>query len=353
MIWKMYYNLACNFYNHNGHLNIPRLFRTKNGVDYDKTGKPIGNWIYYQRVAHEKGSLSMVKVLLLEKIGISWEYKKFTYTKNPWMENFRLVQIYFNKNGNTDMDIKFRTKNGIDYDPDGVALKVWLRNQTRADRFNNLSDEQKELLASVGITIIPCYLISWHKSYLLAKAYYDKHGNLNTPTDFKTKDGVNPDPDGYNLGDWVARQRHYYNKNLLTREQKKLLDAIGITKTSIEINWMKNYKLVLAYYKHYGNINIKQNFKTKNGYDYDPNGYPIGIWIRTQRQGYKGKIGTSLTPKKIKLLDKLGMVWSAFDSAWEDAFLLAKTYYNYYGDLDVPAAFRTNDEINPDPNGFT
>ena len=73
--------------------------------------------------------------------------------------------------------------------------------------------------------------------------------------------------------------------------------------------WMERYNLAKAYYEHYGNLEVLQKFKTKNGYDYDENGINLGNWISTQQKAYKG-VGTSkITEKQIKLLEDIGMVW--------------------------------------------
>ena len=66
------------------------------------------------------------------------------------------------------------------------------------------------------------------------------------------------------------------------------------------------YMLAESYFKEYGNLKIKQVFKTLNGIDYDEKGYNLGIWINTQRREYKKD---KLSKEKIELLDQIGMVW--------------------------------------------
>ena len=66
----------------------------------------------------------------------------------------------------------------------------------------------------------------WNERYQEAKCYFDAHGDLNVPVDYVS-------PSGYNLGNWVKRQR-YARQNpekscaVLTEERIAKLDAIGM-----------------------------------------------------------------------------------------------------------------------------
>ena len=74
-------------------------------------------------------------------------------------------------------------------------------------------------------------------------------------------------------------------------------------------NWLKNYNLAESYYNHYGHLNIPCSFKTTNGYEYDEQGVKLGIWIKIQRQAYKGQGTHKLTEQQIKLLEKIETKW--------------------------------------------
>ena len=66
----------------------------------------------------------------------------------------------------------------------------------------------------------------WNEGYQEAKRYFDAHGDLNVPADYVS-------PNGYNLGNWVKRQR-YTRQNpeksctVLTEERISKLDEIGM-----------------------------------------------------------------------------------------------------------------------------
>ena len=66
----------------------------------------------------------------------------------------------------------------------------------------------------------------WNEGYQEAKRYFDAHGVLNVPADHVS-------PGGYNLGNWVERQRYTHQNPekgcaVLTEERIAKLDAIGM-----------------------------------------------------------------------------------------------------------------------------
>ena len=144
--------------------------------------------------------------------------------------------------------------------------------------------------------------------YMLAELYFKEYGNLEIPSKFKTLNGTDEDENGYNLGGWLVSQRQMYKKSKLSKKREKLLEKIGMrfeTRDNDEV-WNQMYMLAESYFKEYGNLKIKQVFKTLNGIDYDEKGYNLGIWINTQRREYKKD---KLSKEKIELLDQIGMVW--------------------------------------------
>ena len=143
--------------------------------------------------------------------------------------------------------------------------------------------------------------------YMLAELYFKEYGNLEIPSKFKTLNGTDEDENGYNLGGWLVSQRQMYKKSKLSKKREKLLEKIGMrfeTRDNDEV-WNQMYMLAESYFKEYGNLKIKQVFKTLNGIDYDEKGYNLGIWINTQRREYKKD---KLSKEKIELLDQIGMV---------------------------------------------
>ena len=188
--------------------------------------------------------------------------------------------------------------------------------------------------------------MTWEDYYELAKAYYEHHGNLLIPREFKTSDGYTTDENGaVNLGHWISDQRNYYDNISFDRKQK--LQQIGFVLNVFNARWETMYKLAKIYYEHYKNLNVPQIFKTINGYEYDENGVNLGNWISAQRGKYN-----SLSDDRKEKLARINFVVQVNDYLWNNYYELAKKYYEHYGNLLIPSIFKTVNGYEIDSTGI-
>ena len=273
---------------------------------------------------------------------------------NTWELNYSLAKIYFEKYGSLEIKQNFKTLNGIDYDENGYNFGIWLTNQRQMYKKGKLSKERIELLKQIGMRFEIVYnIVDWAEMYMLAEIYFKKYGSLEIKQNFKTLNGIDYDENGYNLGWWLVRQRQMYKKSKLSKEREKLLEKIGMrfeTRDNDEV-WTRMYKLTETYFKKYGNLEIKQNFKTLNGIDYDENGYNLGQWQSCQRQMYKK---SKLSKERKDLLEKIGMRFETRDNdeVWNQMYMLAELYFKEYGNLEIPYKFKTLNGTDEDENGY-
>ena len=100
---------------------------------------------------------------------------------------------------------------------------------------------------------------SWEHYFFEASIYYAEHGDLNVPAEYVS-------PSGYNLGNWVKRQR-YTRQNpekscaVLTEERIAKLDAIGMRWEKVD---SRPHRLELAQgsKRKSENLNVSANHKT-------------------------------------------------------------------------------------------
>ena len=282
------------------------------------------------------------------------KYVRDRLRPNTWELNYSLAKIYFEKNGNLEISSKFKTLNGTDEDENGYNLGWWLVNQRQMYKKSKLSKEREELLEKIGMRFETRDNDEvWNQMYMLAELYFKEYGNLEISKKFKTLNGTDEDENGYNLGGWLVSQRQMFKKSKLSKEREKLLEKIGMrfeTRDNDEV-WTRMYKLTETYFKKYGNLEIKQNFKTLNGIDYDENGYNLGQWQSWQRKMYKK---SKLSKERKDLLEKIGMHFETRDNdeVWNQMYMLAELYFKEYGNLEIPYKFKTLNGTDEDENGY-
>lgn len=169
---------------------------------------------------------------------------------------------------------------------------------------------------------------SWEHYFSEASIYYAEHGNLNIPKRYTT-------PAGLSLGAWLATQRRVragQTAGNLTKQQIARLDSIGMCwENQKGAAWQRSIRAAEKYRAAYGNLQVPAKY-------IDPDGYPLGQWIIKIRQR---QAGGHLKEERIRQLDALGMVWSALDTKWEEAYALAAAYAEENGNLDIPKFYTT------------
>lgn len=197
--WHNKFEYAKVYFENHGNLLVPISFKTNDGFTYDENGViNLGKWISNQRSVFS--NLSKERQQLLNSIGFV-----IGVFDVKWLKNYELAKAYYEHFGNLNVPVTFRTNNGFSIDEEGVTnLGYWVNNQRI--KFSTLSQEQQELLNSIGFILDPNEE-KWLKYYELAKRYYEHYGNLQIPRDFITRNGISFDADGEKLGIWIGRQR--------------------------------------------------------------------------------------------------------------------------------------------------
>ena len=94
--------------------------------------------------------------------------------------------------------------------------------------------------------------------------------------------------------------------------------------------WDLWYGEACAYYLKHGDLKVPRRYVTDTGMQ-------LGVWIQTQRAIYGGTGKGELPPERVEALNAIGMVWgNLLDTLWNDAWELAREYYQVNGNLLVP-----------------
>ena len=229
-----------------------------------------------------------------------------------WDMYYASAKQYYKENGNLEVPARYITE-------EGYALGSWLNNQKAIRKgtiVGKLTEDQIQKLDSIGM-IWDSLDYFWEQNFRLAKEYYLAHGNLDIPTNFKSKDGKH-------LGNWILRQRQLYKSNSLTDEQIKKLDSIGMDwMDRVDRVWENGFIEAKNYSEEYGNLSVPKNYRSNTD-------FPLGIWIQRQRSLYKNN---KISEDRFKRLTDVGMNWNPDN--WESRFNLVKQYYEEHGNINI------------------
>lgn len=373
--WVNAYESAKEYYRKNGNLLIPSSYQTK-------TGFSLGQWVHNQRKTFSRGVLDENRQELLNKIGMVWD------TLDPWIFRYNLIKKYYEQNGNIDI-----SQNVV---VDGVWIGKWISAQKKLYASGkNLSKEQRELLEKLPLEQVNQKNKAWYAAYNDALEYYKKHNNLQVSSGFKGTSGII-------LADWLVRQRSARKHNKLTDEQIKLLDEIEFVWT-VESAWDEGYRHAREYFEIHQSLTMKKSYKCEDGYAlgiwvfnyrnaYNKKKSPVSIskkqvqmleeigmewapettwdkrfadiqryfvlnnklpdlnsendfekklyqWLNNQRKSYR--LGY-LKEYQIEKLSEIGITedWLVPPTPFEKGYIVAKDYYETYGNLNVPSNFQ-------------
>lgn len=229
-----------------------------------------------------------------------------------WDMYYASAKQYYKENGNLVVPARYITE-------EGYALGSWLNNQKAIRKgtiVGKLTEDQIQKLDSIGM-IWDSLDYFWEQNFKSAKEYYLTYGNLDIPTNYKSKDGKH-------LGNWILRQRQLYKSNSLTDEQVKKLDSIGMDwMDRVDRVWENGFMEAKNYSEEYGNLSVPKNYRSNTD-------FPLGIWIQRQRSLYKNN---KISEDRIKRLTDVGMNWNSDN--WEARFNLVKQYYEEHGNINI------------------
>ena len=238
---------------------------------------------------------------------------------SSWNHYFSEASIYYAEHGSLNIPKRYTT-------PAGLSLGEWLTTQRRVRAGQipgNLTEQQIARLDSIGMEWGNRREIAWQHGFEVAKKYHDTYGNRMVP-------GKYTDPDGYPLGQWIAKTRQQKLNGRLKEERIVQLDEIGMVWNIFDAKWEKAFALAAAYYEENGNLNIPRSYETATG-------ERPGLWLASQQWAYpKGK----LTDEQVERLNRIGMYWgNCNDRQWNEGYQEAKRYFDAHGDLNVPAEY--------------
>ena len=244
------------------------------------------------------------QIARLDLLGMIWENK---YEKQ-WSNTFQALCNYYRNNSNFDIPIAYQTESGI-------KLGAWIRHQRDEYEKGKLSEERIKKLRAIGFTLEKSD--PWKEKFLLAKSYFEEHGDLNIPKDYIVGD--------FQLGVWLRQQKSRYKSGNMPNEHFELLTSIGM-------DWENALKKRVTDSYETGFQHL-ETFLTEHSVDSIMNntvcddGYRLGNWIANCKTKYrKGK----LSQKHISHFEQLGITLEKSDP-WEERYQEVKAFLEKNG----------------------
>ena len=315
--WEHYFSEASIYYAEHGNLNIPKRYTTPAGLS-------LGEWLTTQRrvrAGQIPGNLTEQQIARLDGIGMEWGNRNDA----AWERGLEEARKFREQFGNLQVPAKYKTK-------EGYLLGKWINNARKRRNEGKLTKERIRQLDQLGMTW-SVFDVRWEQGYALAINYAAEHGDLNVPVNYTTEEGEK-------LGAWIFNQRMAYTKEMLSQDQIDRLEKIGIYwGNRNDRQWNEVYGAAKRYFEANGNLDIPVAYVS-------PEGYALGKWVRRQQYAHRNpeKSNAVLSPQRIALLNAIGMQWEKTD-AWQHRYELAQEYKKEYGNLEIPAKYKTAEGI--------
>ena len=263
--WEKNYRACAQYYAEHGNLDIPTKYVSPEGLR-------VGEWLRRQRALRKNaGALSVEQIERLDAIGMDW----LDCFERAWEIGFAHAEQYRKEHGDLDVPATYVCE-------DGFVLGKWLGRHKKVNGRSGirLTPERCERLKALGFRFGE-EEDPWMVRYRLARAYYEKHGDLDIPADYVE--------DGIWLHKWLNEQRHIAagrrGEKRLTGEQLRLLRAISFDgETRRGRNWEAQYEEARSFYRKNGHLAVPDGYVGTNQKRLD-------VWVRNQRRAIRmGKL---------------------------------------------------------------
>ncbi|TKG95104.1 hypothetical protein EYV94_10340 [Puteibacter caeruleilacunae] len=268
--WLTWYNHLIDYYNENGHANVPMSTMTH---------ATLKEWIRRNQRRYSKGKLDSNKEELLQILGISYRIPK---PEEHWEEMYARLVKYKAEVGNVRITRTNKDK----------ELFHWISGQRYRYWKGKLEVSKIMRLKQVGVNMRHKTLNLWEEKYSQLVEFKKKHGHLYVCRTL----GASSE-----LVEFARTQRRA--KDNMSNERKKLLNKIDfmwkidptirdrILKERKYKQWLVRYDELKAYKKRYGTSYISPKSEKHKS---------LSLWITKQRR--KRDV---LEPKKIRLLKEV------------------------------------------------
>lgn len=249
---------------------------------------------------------------------------------SAWDTYYTAARQWYQEKGNLRIPKSYVTSTGL-------TLGSWIQTQRRVYSgavTGGLTEEKVRKLNEIGM-IWDARDQSWNNALAELQTYFNEHGNLDIKARYET-------PDGFKLGRWVCNLRtKVRTKGLdqaLIPEQQQQLAELGMIWDRNSEKWEDYFEAAENYYKTHGNLDVMTKYVTENG-------LPLGRWLSeiSHQACGENQDQISLSEEQLKRLRSIGFRQEKkTDRQWNEKYMLARNYYETYGNLNIPLSYSIN-----------
>jgi len=194
--WERYYQLLCQFYEREGHCNVP--------TRHEEDGIKLGIWLNNQRELKKKGKLDSRRMSRLNELGIWWDV-----LTEQWERSFQLLRKFYEREGHCKVPHA--------HVEDGIKLGVWFYTQRKLMKKEKLDSRRITRLNDFFWDVVT---EEWERNFQLLRNSCKRKGHCNVPRDHAE--------DGITMGNWLKKQRLLKKKGILDFDRMVRLNECKI-----------------------------------------------------------------------------------------------------------------------------
>ncbi len=266
-----------------GHCHVPAKWNEN---------KPLGHWVHVQREFRRNGWLSAERIKRLDEIGFAWHGDgRFEYsTAENWNRRYAQLTEFKERFGHCEVPAKWA---------ENTPLAKWVGVQRALQSTGKLEEKRKQVLDALGFTWRePRRSLDskWEVRFGELLAFKGRFGHGNVPARWK---------ENIPLGHWVAVQRDFRRKGMLSEERIRRLDEIGFVWNLADpaarkpaVQWQQRFEQIQDYKKRFGHFNVPSKW---------PEAPQLRGWVDYQRRAYRRGI---LSPENRQRLEAIEFAWT-------------------------------------------
>ena len=313
--WQMRFAQLRQYRERFGHCRVPAKW---------KEDVPLGHWVHVQRDFKKKGTLSAMRIALLESIGFEWSGDRGGVPRDAqWDAMFGRLTHFVREHGHSEVPRTYAA------DP---ALGRWRRAQHVAQKGGKLPADRRERLEAIGFVWKDTgkrKVNRWEKLFAQLLQFRERFGHCQVPVRWK---------EDLPLGNWVEAQRHFKKKGTLSAERITRLEAAGFEwdgrmgGAPREAQWDRMCGLLERFAREHGHAEVPGRFVAEPA---------LRRWVGTQRAAHRW--GTLRADRRARL-EAIGLVWKArgmtATQRWEERFAQLLRFREQFGHCHVPAKWK-------------